>query len=88
VNIHLDGAPGSPLQMGGGCQSCQGFQGQLLGGDMSPVVAGGAGNAARPESLDAPVATSVKTLRQRTKNVLDPTLHKASVRRTLKAKDR
>jgi hypothetical protein len=37
-NVSLNGAPESPFQMGG-CHGCHGFQGQLLGGDMSVILA-------------------------------------------------
>ena len=38
-NVYVNGAP-NPFQMGG-CQGCHGFQGQLVGGDMSVLVANG-----------------------------------------------
>jgi hypothetical protein len=36
-NVYLNGASGSPFQMGG-CQGCHGTQGQSVGGDMSVIV--------------------------------------------------
>ena len=59
---------GQAYQMGG-CQGCHGFQAQYIGGDMSRLIAGGAANAALPESLDANGATSIRTYHQRSKGV-------------------
>ncbi|MGA8195659.1 MAG: hypothetical protein WB902_20075, partial [Acetobacteraceae bacterium] len=38
LNVYLNGAPGSPFQMGG-CQGCHGTQAQSMGGDMSRIIA-------------------------------------------------
>ena len=65
-NVYLNG---QVYQMGG-CQGCHGFQAQYIGGDMSRLIAGGASNAAQPESLDANGATSIRTYQQRSKGVL------------------
>jgi hypothetical protein len=68
-NVYLNGASGSPFQMGG-CQGCHGTQGQSPGGDMSRLIAGGPSNANIPESIDADAAASVKSYQARSKDVL------------------
>jgi hypothetical protein len=67
-NVYVNGAAGSPFQMGG-CQGCHGFQGQLLGGDMSVLVANGFSNSTFAESIDADDATSIRTYRRRLRDV-------------------
>jgi mono/diheme cytochrome c family protein len=68
-NVYVNGAPGSPFQMGG-CQGCHGFQGQSVGGDMSVLVANGAANSTSgPESIDADEATAVATYSQRVSGI-------------------
>src|SRR5712671_4402576 len=59
LNLYLNGAAGSPLQMGG-CQGCHGAAGQSNGGDMSVLIGFGPSNAAGPpESIDnAPEAAT------------------------------
>ena len=69
MNIYLNGAPGSPFQMGG-CQGCHGFQGQLLGGDMSPVVAAAGQNAQQAKSIDSLSATSTRTVIHRDRGLV------------------
>jgi hypothetical protein len=54
----------------GGCQSCHGFQAQLIGGDMSRLIAAAPFNSIVPESLDAPPGRSVRTYRQRSQGVV------------------
>ncbi len=69
-NVYLNGASGSPFQMGG-CQGCHGTQGQSVGGDMSRLIAGGPSNSsAQPESIDADEATAVKSYLERSKDVI------------------
>lgn len=67
-NVYVKGAPGSPFQMGG-CQGCHGFQGQLLGGDMSVLVASGSSNSETAESIDASDRTSIRTFALRMSDV-------------------
>ena len=67
-NVYVAGAAGSPYQMGG-CQGCHGFQGQLLGGDMSVLVANGSSNSEFAESIDATGAQAIKTYTQRLHDV-------------------
>ena len=50
MNVYVNGAPGSPFQMGG-CRGCHGFQGQSQGGDMS-VLIGAAGQNAQQAEFD------------------------------------
>jgi hypothetical protein len=51
-NIFLNGAAGSPFQMGG-CQGCHGTQGQAFGGDMSRLIGVAPGNSIHPpETID------------------------------------
>jgi hypothetical protein len=59
LNVYLNGAVGSPFQMGG-CQGCHGAAGQSNGGDMSVLIGFGPSNAAGPpESIDnAPEAAT------------------------------
>ncbi len=65
LNVYLKGATGSPFQMGG-CQGCHGFQGQSIGGDMSRLIARAPFNSThQPESIDASVAASLKSYRER-----------------------
>jgi hypothetical protein len=51
----------------GGRQGCHGFQGQVLGGDMSPVIAGNGPNAELAESIDVSPANAAKTYFHRRK---------------------
>ena len=46
-NLYLNGAAGSPFQMGG-CQGCHGTQGQSIGGDMSRLVGAAPSNSTQP----------------------------------------
>jgi hypothetical protein len=46
-NVYLNGAAGTPFQMGG-CQGCHGTQGQALGGDMSRLIAVAPLNSTHP----------------------------------------
>ena len=54
----------------GGCQGCHGFQAQLIGGDMSRLIAAAPFNSIIPESLDAAPGRSVRTYRQRSAGVV------------------
>jgi hypothetical protein len=64
-NVYLNGAPGSPFQMGG-CQGCHGTQGQALGGDMSRIVAlAPYDSMGPPESIDDGPATSIQSYLRR-----------------------
>jgi hypothetical protein len=66
-NVYLNGAPGSPFQMGG-CQGCHGTQGQSVGGDMSRLIGAAPSNSAGPpESIDAGETASAKSYSQRSK---------------------
>jgi len=61
LNVYLNGAPGSPFQMGG-CQGCHGAAGQSNGGDMSILIGFGPSNAAGPpESIDNAPETAAKS---------------------------
>jgi hypothetical protein len=61
LNVYLNGAVGSPFQMGG-CQGCHGAAGQSLGGDMSVLIGFGPSNAAGPpESIDNPPEAAAKS---------------------------
>jgi hypothetical protein len=56
-NVYLNGAIGSPFQMGG-CQGCHGTQGQSAGGDMSVIVSRAPYTSnSSPETSDADDAT-------------------------------
>lgn len=46
-NVYLNGATGSPFQMGG-CQGCHGTQGQSIGGDMSRLIGAAPSNSTQP----------------------------------------
>ncbi len=63
-NVYLNGAVGSPYQMGG-CQGCHGFQGQSVGGDMSVVIAGAPYDTYFPDSLDNAPLSAVRTYHKR-----------------------
>ncbi|WOJ90417.1 hypothetical protein RZS28_03735 [Methylocapsa polymorpha] len=64
-NVYLNGAPGSPFQMGG-CQGCHGTQGQSIGGDMSRLIGAAPSNStAPPESIDADEAASLRSFIER-----------------------
>jgi len=61
LNLYLNGAAGSPFQMGG-CQGCHGAAGQSNGGDMSVLIGFGPSNAAGPpESIDNPPEAAAKS---------------------------
>jgi hypothetical protein len=61
LNVYLNGASGSPFQMGG-CQGCHGAAGQSNGGDMSVLIGFGPSNAAGPpESIDNSAEAAVKS---------------------------
>jgi hypothetical protein len=69
-NVYLNGASGSPFQMGG-CQGCHGTQGQSIGGDMSRLIGAAPTNSTlAPESIDATEAEAVKSYLERTKEVI------------------
>jgi hypothetical protein len=64
-NVYLNGASGSPFQMGG-CQGCHGTQGQSKGGDMSVVIARAPyGSILAPDTIDADAETSVLSAQKR-----------------------
>jgi hypothetical protein len=70
LNVYLNGASGSPFQMGG-CQGCHGTQGQAVGGDMSRLIAAAPSNSnLAPESIDADEAAAVKSYLERSKDVI------------------
>jgi hypothetical protein len=57
-NVYVNGAS---VQMGG-CQGCHGFQGQVLGGDMSRLIAVAPSNSTNtPESIDADDNMALRT---------------------------
>jgi hypothetical protein len=61
LNVYLNGATGSPFQMGG-CQGCHGTQAQSMGGDMSRIVALAPYDSIGPiDSIDADEATSIRS---------------------------
>jgi hypothetical protein len=61
LNLYLNGATGSPFQMGG-CQGCHGAAGQSNGGDMSVLIGFGPSNAeGPPESIDNPPEAATKS---------------------------
>jgi hypothetical protein len=61
LNVYLNGATGSPFQMGG-CQGCHGAAGQSNGGDMSVLIGFGPSNAAGPpESINNPPEAAAKS---------------------------
>ena len=65
LNVYLNGATGSPFQMGG-CQGCHGTQGQSMGGDMSRIIALAPYDSIGPiNSIDADEATSVRSYLKR-----------------------
>lgn len=69
-NVYLNGASGSPFQMGG-CQGCHGTQGQSVGGDMSRLIAAAPSNSfGAPELIDATEAEAVKSYLGRSKDVI------------------
>jgi hypothetical protein len=60
-NVYLNGAAGSPFQMGG-CQGCHGTQGQAFGGDMSRLIGVAPGNSnGPPETIDSDEAVALKS---------------------------
>jgi YVTN family beta-propeller protein len=61
LDVYLNGATGSPFQMGG-CQGCHGAAGQSNGGDMSVLIGFGPSNAAGPpESINDSAEAAVKS---------------------------
>jgi hypothetical protein len=69
-NVYLNGAPGSPFQMGG-CQGCHGTQGQSIGGDMSRLIGAAPSNSTQPpEPIDASADTSLTLYRLRSRDAL------------------
>jgi hypothetical protein len=73
-NVYLNGAAGSPFQMGG-CQGCHGTQGQVAGGDFSAVVSGALAKSVNPplgfsntgvDSIDTTPPGSVASYNART----------------------
>jgi hypothetical protein len=65
LNVYLNGATGSPFQMGG-CQGCHGTQGQSMGGDMSRIIALAPYDSIGPiDSIDNDEATSVRSYLKR-----------------------
>jgi hypothetical protein len=65
LNVYLNGAPGSPFQMGG-CQGCHGTQAQSMGGDMSRIIALAPCDSIGPiDSIDSDEATSVRSYLRR-----------------------
>jgi hypothetical protein len=65
LNVYLNGAPGSPFQMGG-CQGCHGTQAQSMGGDMSRIIALAPYDSIGPiDSIDSDEATSVRSYLRR-----------------------
>jgi hypothetical protein len=69
-NVYLNGAAGSPFQMGG-CQGCHGTQGQSVGGDMSRLIAVAPSNSnGPPDPLDADETTARKAYLERSKDGL------------------
>jgi len=68
-NVYLNGAPGSPFQMGG-CQGCHGTQGQSIGGDMSRLIGAAPSNSTSPpESIDAAAAAALRSYSARSANL-------------------
>jgi len=68
-NVYLNGAPGSPFQMGG-CQGCHGTQGQSIGGDMSRLIGAAPSNSTSPpESIDAGAAAAIRSYLLRSAHV-------------------
>jgi hypothetical protein len=64
INVYLNGASGSPFQMGG-CQGCHGTQAQSLGGDMSRIIAIAPYDSMSAESIDAGPVASLGSSRRR-----------------------
>lgn len=64
-NVYLNGASGSPFQMGG-CQGCHGTQGQSQGGDMSVIISRAPyTSSTAPETIDADTATALLLAKER-----------------------
>jgi hypothetical protein len=69
-NVYLNGAAGSPFQMGG-CQGCHGTQGQSVGGDMSRLIAVAPSNSnGPPDPIGADQATARRSYLERSKDGL------------------
>jgi hypothetical protein len=69
-NVYLNGAAGSPFQMGG-CQGCHGTQGQSIGGDMSRLIGLAPSNSTHPpESIDADSVAAVRSYLERSTDVI------------------
>jgi hypothetical protein len=70
LNVYLNGATGSPFQMGG-CQGCHGTQGQSVGGDMSRLIAVAPSNSTGPpEPLESEESTALKAYLLRSRDEL------------------
>jgi hypothetical protein len=70
LNVYLNGAAGSPFQMGG-CQGCHGTQGQSVGGDMSRLIAVAPSNSTGPpEPLDSEESAALKGFLLRSRDEL------------------
>lgn len=73
-NVYLNGAPGSPFQMGG-CQGCHGTQGQSIGGDMSRLIGAAPSNSTGPpESIEADETAALKSYIKRSRDELQRSL--------------
>lgn len=69
-NVYLNGASGSPFQMGG-CQGCHGTQGQSVGGDMSRLIAVAPSNSnGPPDPIGNDAASAVRAYLERSKDGL------------------
>jgi hypothetical protein len=67
-NVYLNGAAGSPFQMGG-CQGCHGTQGQSVGGDMSRLIGAAPGNSnGPPDPIGAEETIALKSYLERAKD--------------------
>jgi hypothetical protein len=71
-NVYLNGASGSPFQMGG-CQGCHGTQAQSLGGDMSRIIAIAPYDSIQaPETIDSDVGTALLSYQNRSQGEPPP----------------
>ena len=69
-NIYLNGAAGSPFQMGG-CQGCHGTQGQSIGGDMSRLIGAAPSNStSQPDTINSGAEISLRSYLRRSQNVI------------------
>ena len=69
MSVYLNGAAGSPFEMGG-CQVCHGFQGQYQGGDMSVLIAQAPPNSQQAELIDLSPVASVRTVIHRARSLV------------------